>query len=178
MATACCCHCLTFEMVNIWTEKKKKTFLGHTRLLKAPGHSSSQDGSNSQVDQGTHSVTPFHSPFLDQWRGQGASAYPCQSAGRMVRESSFGCRQSLYLNSTAAGADLQEKRRSASPDKRPDSTRATGWTLTPRRPFMSWDHYRWRLPVFHGGSHILAGSGRKHHHPKPASSWSGKLLLT
>lgn len=103
------------------TEKKKKTFLGHIRLLKAPGHSSSQDGSNSQVDQGTHS---FCHPFsltlprpMARPRGKCLSLPICRSHGQGVP---FGCRQSLYLNCTVAGTDFQEKQRSGPPDKRPD----------------------------------------------------------
>lgn len=152
MAAACCCHCLTFEMVNIW-QKKKKTFLGHIRLLRAPGHSSSQDGSNSQVDQGTHLRHPFHSPFLDQWRGQGGKRLPLpihdhgqevpSAADSLVSQFRSG-RHGLSKRNGGIGAS--------------DSGRATGWGSTPRRPFMSWDHYRWRLPVFHV---ILISFGRQ-----------------
>ena len=101
-------------------DRKKKTFLGHIRLLQAPGQSSSQDGSNSQVDQGTHSCHPFSLTVprpMARPRGKCLSLPICRPHGQGVP---FSCRQSLYLNSTVAGTDFQEKQRSGPPDKRPD----------------------------------------------------------
>ena len=53
-----------------------------------------------------------------------------------------------------------------------------GGLWTPQRPFMSWDHYRRRLPVCPWGfSLALAGNGRKHHHTKPASYGQASCCL-
>ena len=160
--------------------EKKKTFLGHIRLLQAPGQSSSQDGSNSQVDQGTHfSVTPFHSPSLDQWPGQGANAFPCQSADRMVRECPSAA-DSLYISipqwqawtfKRNRGRGLQTSART--------STWATGWTLDSTEAI----HVVGSLPTETAclSMGVLISSGQqweKTSSHKTGELWSSKLLLS
>lgn len=124
------------------------------------------------------SVTPFHSPSLDQWRGQGASAYPCQSAGRMVRECPSAA-DSLYISIAQWQARTFKRNRGwGLQTSARTSTRATGWTLDSTEAI----HVMGSLPMETaclpwGFSLALASNGRKHHHPKPASYWSSKLLL-
>lgn len=68
---------------------------------------------------------PFHSPFLDQWRGQGASACPCQSAGRMVRECPSAA-DSLVSQFHSGRHGLSRETEVGASRQAPG--RATGWT--------------------------------------------------
>ena len=112
MPTACCCHCLTFEMVTIW-QKKKRHFLDTSDFYR-----------HLDKVQVKTEVTARCHPFsltvprpMARPRGKCLSLPICRPHGQGVP---FSCRQSLYLNSTVAGTDFQEKQRSGPPDKRPD----------------------------------------------------------
>lgn len=118
-------------------------------------------------------VTPFHSPSLDQWPGRGANAYPCQSAGRMVRECPSAA-DSLYISipqwqartfKRNRGRGLQTSART--------STWATGWTLDSTEAI----HVVGSLPMETAclSMGVLISSGRQWE--KTSSPKTGKLLV-
>lgn len=124
-----------------------------------------------------HSFTPFHSPSIDKWLGQGASACPWPPGGHVVRECPSAA-NSLYISIPQQQVWTSKKIKAGASTAAP--------VLAHGHPgagvggnfglhgglFMLWDHYWWREAacLSHGVfSSALGSKGRRYHHPNLAS---------